>query len=128
TRAIRFHFHPQSFARKGDGTFTPEKRWGDQRLRSRDCGDERASFRNRPTDSGNGSMFAGKPGVGYHPIGSGIGADRNRGEVVGVKLGHSERSRGIPLRKLKLTSAGFLASLGTRRWRFSFYIRRELGI
>src|SRR5207253_3576139 len=82
--AVRFHFHPQPFARKGNGTFTPKKRWDDQRLRSRNCGDERASFRNRPTGSGNGSMFAGKSGVGHHAIGSGIGADRNRGVVAHV--------------------------------------------
>src|SRR5207237_7896693 len=84
TRALRFHFHPQPFTRKGNGTFTAKKRWHDQRLRSRNCRDERASFRNRPISPGNGSMFAGKPGVGQHPIGSGIGADRNRGEVARV--------------------------------------------
>jgi hypothetical protein len=30
-------------------------------------------------------MFAGKPGVGHHPIGPGIGADPNRGEAADVE-------------------------------------------
>ena len=38
-------------------------------------------FETEPTGPGNGSMFAGKFGVGDDAIGPGTGADRSRGEV-----------------------------------------------